>query len=413
MQFCQDVEPYANVDQDPPAGGEIKDEAPDYDAGEEDNDDEDKAPAVEPDHEPIKGPKDDDDDDDDKGPDPSSGGAKCSRFNKATSSSSALGALSKAPPEQPNSLEAMDDLGIPENDEPFLDSTDYDYPEMMDRAYYEHLEEQEPEPDPDSGDSEKDSMDEEYDAVQEDRHHHIQVDNEFSGSDASDFERRYAGRKVDLHNDLDERRLRAEKQLPNFRILIHEQKFKSQFFSHAFTSAQDPRFVFTIGDHASPCAKCGVFMCFACRFNKINDEKSVVCSCSSAYWTSSPASMLQKYSYEDVFVDDYVVDAENKIVLRSRGADLTEEYNDLKDANVRKFDYQAGPFAIAEETGIFTLGPVLQRTYYQPNDLSFEEFNWRNSGLGYPLRVIDYETWKELDKPEDNDDYIHHQIRRK
>ena len=63
---------------------------------------------------------------------------------------------------------------------------------------------------------------------------------------------------------------------------------------------------------------------------------------------------------------------------------------------------------MAEETGIFT-GSIPEQTYYQADDLSFAEFKRLNSGLGYPLRlpsVLDYETWKELEQPEDKEDCI-------
>ena len=359
-------------------------EEPDYGADDEDEEmeDEDKTPPVDADHDPIKDL--DEDDDEDKGPAPSSG--KVSRFNKAKTSSKMLGASSKAPPEgKSTTLEEMDNLNT-------LDSMDYDYPPMWEEDAHQDngVERISDESDvPDSmDDTIPDSMD---------------------GSEYADPV--HDEERVDLHNDLDERRPKGNKSLPSYRILTHSEKSKSRFFSHGLYICEGSMLCYYC-DRAcfSMCARCGIFMCFPCRFAKINDPESI-CSCSSAYWTSCPASMFFESSYEDVFLDDYVVDAENKIVLRSRDADLTEEYNEMKDALARKFESRSGPYAVGEGAGIFVLKPMDDQMYYQPYDLSYGEFKSQNAGKGYPLylpNVIDYETWNNLGRPslEEDDSFI-------
>ena len=359
-------------------------EEPDYGADDEDEDmeDEDKSPPVDVDHDPIQDP--DEDDDDDKGPAPSSG--KVSRFNKSKMSSQTLGASSKAPPEEKsNTLEEMDDLNI-------LDSMDYDYPPMWEEDARQVNEVKEISDGSEVPDSVEDT-----------------VPDSMDGSEYADWT--HDEERIDLHDDLDERRPKKNKHLPSYRILVHNEKSRSRFFSHGLFICEGSMFCYYC-DRAcfSMCARCGIFLCFQCRFAKINDSDSI-CKCSSAYWASCPASMFFESSYEDVFLDDYVVDAENKIVLRSRDADLTEEYNEMKDALARKFDSRSGPYAIGEGAGIFVLRPIDDQMYYQPYDLSYEEFKGHNSGLGYPLYLpnsIDYETWDKLGRPsqEEDDSFI-------
>ena len=390
----EDVEVQGQNEEENKDGEE--EEGPEAEGPEEEEDKEDDDPSIDPDHQPINDDKKDDEDDDDD-PRPDGGGSKASAKDN-TASTEALGASAKSKPQAPppDHFDCVDDIDFPELDYELdhhptvfekVPSTDDEAVEMEVDNEEEETVEVEVE-----GEEEEESVTEFDKTAEEDQD---LVVNPFDPMDEMDL-RRYTQSQVrTVTFQVDKKRLSRE----NLGCITYKSLYVNVGEKECINCPETCY---------SMCARCGVYLCFSCRFAMINDPKCP-CKCSSAYWTLSPNAYYANRGYNNKLFVQCGRDAENKIQLRDASCDLQEEYENLKSELAKKFDNHRGPFYEGEDVGVFTLRNVPEETYYECSEMTFEEFRSENAGAGYPLRlpsVINYEQWKEEGKPEDDDRFV-------